>query len=322
MARIPHDPSLEVEPDFESETFQGLRDLIIRGDPTKNDQAAAEELADAHRRDRARRLAAWQQQVEDDEQTAAIAAAAQQELEDRERDQRVADEEAEQRERDKKKPKINSFNSLSMVRDSLLPRPSQFAIQKLKNFEYVELWYFTPEGCRTTSDENKSTASGSYTFAEEGQYLSLKSSASHKPSPKAIHDHHLSWRQFDIGKNNYLLHLAKLKWPEEHQASLALFFMTIISHEYRTSPNGERTLLEYESQVRRDWHDCLLIESEAFNISLFNDALLRKIADKIRDDACAERIREASTFDQTRIQHPLISLPYLPHSFNLVLSSF
>ncbi|KIK75013.1 hypothetical protein PAXRUDRAFT_174082, partial [Paxillus rubicundulus Ve08.2h10] len=182
-----------------------------------------------------------------------------------------ADEEAEQHEQDKKKPKINSFNSHSMVCNTLLAHPSQFAIQKLKSFEYVELWYFTPEGCHITSDKNKSMARGSYTFTEEGQYLSLKSSASHKPSPKAVLDQHLSWHQFNLGKNNYLLHPAKLKWPEEPQVSLALFFMTIISHEYRTSPNGERTLLEYQSQVHRDWHDCLLIETEAFNIGLFND---------------------------------------------------
>ncbi|KAF9237571.1 hypothetical protein BU15DRAFT_75939 [Melanogaster broomeanus] len=213
MPRILQDPSLEAEVDFESEPFRTLREIIILNDPTKDHHSAAEQLADPHRLDRTLRLTAWQDQVDEDERLAAEALRLQNEQEELERTRKQAEEEAEKKERDKKIPKIGTFNSLTMVPDTLLHRPSQFALQAIKNFEFVELWYFTPEGCSITSSENKSTASGAYTFAEDGPFLSLKSTASCRASPRALHDRDLSWRQFDLGKNNFLLHIAKANWP-------------------------------------------------------------------------------------------------------------
>ncbi|KIK74221.1 hypothetical protein PAXRUDRAFT_20096 [Paxillus rubicundulus Ve08.2h10] len=104
--------------------------------------------------------------------------------------------------------------------------------KKLKVFEFVELWYFTPDSCVSMSLENKSSSSSSYVFNKDTPgSLSLKSMVSSWPSHKALHDHDLSWKQFDLGKNNFLLHISKMEWLAEHQASLAIFFMSIISHE-------------------------------------------------------------------------------------------
>ncbi|KIK79875.1 hypothetical protein PAXRUDRAFT_74063, partial [Paxillus rubicundulus Ve08.2h10] len=76
----------------------------------------------------------------------------------------------------------------------------------------------------------------------------------------------LSWKQFNLGKNNFLLHIAKIEWLAEHQASLTVFFMSIMSHESQTLPKGEEILLQYALQVRREWHDTLSNENETFNI--------------------------------------------------------
>ncbi|KIJ05220.1 hypothetical protein PAXINDRAFT_93743 [Paxillus involutus ATCC 200175] len=295
MPRIPQDPSLEADPDFENKAFLPLRNIIIHNDPNQNQESAAAQLAEAHHCDRVRRLAAWQAQVKNDEELATQAAATLQEQEAQEQAEREAVEEAEKQEKNKKKPKMNSFNAEVMVRDNLLPRPFQYAIQKLWSFEFVELWYFTPDGCSTTSSENKSTASGAYTFTEDGPFLSLKSTVSCRPSSRAIHDHDLPWRQFDLGKNNFLLHIRKLGWPQEHQASLAIFFMTIISHESRTQPKGEAALLQYASQVRREWHDALTNEDKGFNIGTFNELLLQKITNRTWINAQAEGLKLVSS---------------------------
>jgi hypothetical protein len=298
MPRILQNPSLEADPDFGSEAFRVLRDIIIRNDPTLDQESATEQLAEAHQRDRAHRLVAWQEQVKDDERVDAEARATLLEQEEQAQAAQQAIEEAEKREKDKKKTKMSGFNPNTMVRDNLLPRPSQFAIQKLKNFEYVELWYLSPEGCAFTSNENKSTASGAYTFAEDGAFLSLKSTASCRPSSKALHDRDLTWRQFDLAKNNFLLHIAKLGWPEEHQASLAMFFMTIISHDSRTLPKGEGILLEYADDVRHAWHDDFANSDEGFNISIFNEALLQKITSRTWVNAQADSLKQVSTFPE------------------------
>jgi hypothetical protein len=50
-------------------------------------------------------------------------------------------------EAEKKKPKINDFEVNTMVGSYITPCPSQYALQRLKNFEYLELWYLTQEGC-------------------------------------------------------------------------------------------------------------------------------------------------------------------------------
>ncbi|KIK96820.1 hypothetical protein PAXRUDRAFT_137627, partial [Paxillus rubicundulus Ve08.2h10] len=156
-------------------------------------------------------------------------------------------------EKEKKKPKMNSFNTDNMVCDNIPPCQSQFAIQKLKAFEFVELWYFTPDGCASMSLENKSTSSSSYTFNEDtpGSLL-LKSTTSCHPSSKALHDHDLSWKKFDLRKNNFLLHIAKMEWLAEHQASLTVFFMSIILHKSQTLPKGEEILLQYALHVHHE----------------------------------------------------------------------
>ncbi|KIK76209.1 hypothetical protein PAXRUDRAFT_170631 [Paxillus rubicundulus Ve08.2h10] len=297
MPRIAHDPSLEAEPDFGSEAFCILRDIIILNDPTFNQQSAAEHLADIHRLDCACHLADWQAQMEEDEQAAVAAQVALQQQEDQEKAEQQAAEDAEKWEREKKKPKMKGFNADSMVHENILPCPSQYAIHKLRAFKYVKLWYFTPEGCLSTLLKNKSTANGSYTFTKDGPgFLLLKSTALHRPSSKVLHDHDLSWRQFNIGKNNFLLHIARMDWPAEHQATLAMFFIAITSHEIRTQPKGEQILLQYASQVHREWHDSLISDDEGFNISTFNDALPIKILNTTWINAQAESLKQVSVF--------------------------
>ncbi|KIK75118.1 hypothetical protein PAXRUDRAFT_19265 [Paxillus rubicundulus Ve08.2h10] len=238
MPHILHDLSLEAEPDFENEAFLPLCNIIIRNDPNQNQQSAAAQLAEAHHLDHA--------QLKHDEDLAAQAATALQEQEEQERAEQDATEEAEKQEKEKKKLKMHGFNPEAM----------------LKSFEFVELWYFMLDGCSTTSSENKSTASRAYTFTEDGPFLSLKSTALCRPLSRAVHDHDLAWRQFDLGKNNFLLHIRKLSWPQEHQASLTIFFMTIISHKSRTQPKGAAALLQYTLQVRHEWHDTLTNKDE------------------------------------------------------------
>ncbi|KAG1812548.1 uncharacterized protein BJ212DRAFT_1276643, partial [Suillus subaureus] len=150
---------------------------------------------------------------------------------------------------EKKKPRINNFKSGMAVGNTLTPRPSQYAIHKLKTFEYVELWYFSPDGCKETSDEAKSSANDTFGFAKVDDFITLKPVASFKASCKAIQDHSLEWCQFDLAKNNFLLYINKLNWLEKHQCTLTMFFMNIVAHPSCSEPFGERALLLYTAHV-------------------------------------------------------------------------
>ncbi|KAG0695760.1 hypothetical protein DFH29DRAFT_1083247 [Suillus ampliporus] len=277
MARIASDPSLDIQPDFSSPTFEALRIRIIRGTQTTHQEVAAE-LATVWQQDRDLRVADWARQVDEDIRLAADAAQAEREL--AEQDQ-------------KKKPKINDFKSGTVVGDTLTPRPSQYAIHKLKSFEYVELWYFSPDGCKETSDEAKTNSEDTFGLTRVDDFVALKPVASFKPSRKAIQDHSLEWRQFDLAKNSFLLHINKLSWPKKHQRALTMFFMNVIAHPYRSEPLGERALLVYVARVRRDWHDTLVLNN-AFDISIFNLTLLKNMAEEIWNKARHDSLTEVS----------------------------
>jgi hypothetical protein len=165
MARITSDPALDIVPDFASATFQGIRLRIIGNTQTTHEEAA-NELIMGWQQDRDIRLAAWTLQVNEEARLAAEAAQTEQERHEQERLLLEQEAENERRETEKKKPKINDFKTGASVGDTLTHRPSQYAIHKLKSFEYVELWYFSPDGCREAADEAKSSADGTFGFTK------------------------------------------------------------------------------------------------------------------------------------------------------------
>ena len=57
------------------------------------------------------------------------------------------EEERERQEAEKKKLKMKDFNDNSAVADFIILQPTTYALNKLEAFKYVELWYFTQEGC-------------------------------------------------------------------------------------------------------------------------------------------------------------------------------
>ncbi|KIK34501.1 hypothetical protein CY34DRAFT_97876 [Suillus luteus UH-Slu-Lm8-n1] len=182
-------------------------------------------------------------------------------------------------------------NTGASVGDTLTHRPSQYTIHKLKSFEYVELWYFSPDGCREAADEAKSAADSTFSFTKVDDFIALKPVAAFKPSRKVIQDHSLKWRQFDMAKNSFLLYMNKLNWPKKHQCTITMFFMNVISHPHRSEPFGERALLLYAAHIRRDWHDTLALNN-AFNISVFNTILLKNLAEEVWNKVCLESLTE------------------------------
>ncbi|KII82872.1 hypothetical protein PLICRDRAFT_180951 [Plicaturopsis crispa FD-325 SS-3] len=271
MAQIARDPALEVCPDFACEDYQVARDAMVQATPDSTDKQAAQQLQVMWTKGHEARKAAWAAQEEADRQ----------ELE----------EEAE-----KKKPKINSFDSGRMVGDVIAVRPSPFALSKLEKFEYVDLWYFTQEGCADAAENSRKVAEDAYSLAKVDDFMALRPVSLFKASRNVVKDQDLTWRQFSMGRHAFLRAASKASWPEGHISALADFFFEIETSPYRSRPNGERALMRYQARVRRDWHDHLE-RNEGFNIALINDKLLSSMADELWDEQRAEGMRRSVAID-------------------------
>ncbi|KAG1795898.1 uncharacterized protein BJ212DRAFT_1450699 [Suillus subaureus] len=247
MECILTDLALEAQLNFESTAYAGWLNALVTGGITRED--ALENMANGWRFERQECITLWEEQHE--------------------RAEKEAEEQEEHREAKKKKPKINDFDAGSVVANIIIPCPAQYAIQKIKSMEYVELWYFSPDGCHEASTTARSTldSDDAYGFAKVDSTVALKTLASFKASHKVLQDHDLSWRQFDLAKTSFLIHIEKSGWLDKHQQALALFFTLITNHEHRMHPRSEKTLLHYAGF--------------GFNIGLFNNALYSTISDDI-----------------------------------------
>ncbi|KDQ52910.1 hypothetical protein JAAARDRAFT_138055, partial [Jaapia argillacea MUCL 33604] len=180
----------------------------------------------------------------------------------------------------KKKPKLNDFDEQTIVGDTIAPRPSSYAISKLQGFKYVELFYFTREGCLDAFKNAHTTADDALSLTGTDGYVTLRPVAAFKASRNVVRDEDLTWEQMTMGKNAMLQMAEKLGWNAKHITALATFYFNLEQHPSRGLDAKNRALLLYQARVRRDWHD-RLERDEGFNIGTINETLLRSISEEI-----------------------------------------
>jgi len=129
--------------------------------------------------------------MEEDQQIA-------QEVEQQARQAEQEEQEAARREKEKKHPKINDFKTESAVGNFIIPRPLTYALNKLENFEYVELFYFTMEGCLDAQNNQRSEADDTFGLYKVGETISLRSISAVQASKNTIQDADLTWNCYDF----------------------------------------------------------------------------------------------------------------------------
>ncbi|KAG1870481.1 hypothetical protein C8R48DRAFT_770932 [Suillus tomentosus] len=250
------DPSFEICPDFDGPAYANICD-DIRQATGQTQEAVVACLTQSWTVGHNQRIDEWNQNRE---QEAALAAKAEQARADQEEEaclQKEAEAEREKVEAAKKKPKMNGFDEVSSVGDSIAPRPSQYAIQKLNNFDYVELWYFSPEGCKEALRTARSIADD-FGLTRVDDQLTIRPAYAFKASKSAVADHDLPFLTFLRTKNLFLMQLSKAKWPQSHIDALSLFFWHLENHPIRNNSEiGDMVTLHYASHIRQDWHDRL-----------------------------------------------------------------
>ena len=216
MARIGNDPNLEAKLDFLSPAFEPLRQLLIAAELELTPEQAAERLLVPWRADHETRVQCWQEQLEADRR-----AEEEQAQRGRGRHAEGLEEQepagvVERQKDDEKKPKVVNWDENSQVRNAIIDRPSQYAIHRLKNFEYIPLWYFCQEGCRDAMEDAAAAGSEALGLTKTVNGLAFLPAAAGRPSKRAIQDHELTWSQFDLAYTSFIMHIQTYKWPEHY----------------------------------------------------------------------------------------------------------
>ena len=276
------DPSNEVCPNFHDHFFEAIREQLVQASGDTEEEVI-HRLVRSWTLDHDRRVEAWNEEQAAIARTEAEALQAQRLQEEETRRLQEAEAEKERLDAEKKKPKMNGFDNALPVSDTIIPRPAQYAIQKINNFDYVELWYFSPEGCKDASRNPQSIAEDAFGLTKVDDAIALRPLSAFKASRSALADHELSFPSFLRAKNSLLTHISKANWPQTHVDALSLFFWHLENHQIRNNSNiGDLAILHYASRVRQDWHDSLKRE-QGFNIGIINEILLHSISEELWD---------------------------------------
>ena len=212
-------------------------------------EAVVTRLANAWDVDNNAKIVVWEQQLRKDQEAEAEATHAQELADQLEQEARRKEDEDERKEKEKEKLKLKELAMDKPVRDTTQLRPSRFAIHKLEEHDYVELHYFTLEGCMEALKHNCTITQDASTFTKADDSLLLKPMASHKPSNKVTPDEGLTWHQMSIAKTTLLHHMGRTGLPNQYIMALAEFYLNLESHPMWLQTNGDTILLHYQAQV-------------------------------------------------------------------------
>ncbi|KAF8812977.1 hypothetical protein BYT27DRAFT_7085493 [Phlegmacium glaucopus] len=308
--RIVLNPHLEVMPDHAGPHFNVLRNALMQNGLTIEQaiQAIDESWTQTHNE----RIQRWDQQVVDD--AIAEEALGQQQPENLDPMPQEPPERVEERaELEKRKPKMKDFDDTAAVGNYIAPRPAQYALRRIEDFEYVELWYLTPEGCTDATQHQLTQNDDTFGLTKVDDMVTLKSVSSLKASKNVIPDNKLSFRQMSMAKNTFIQLMTKYQWSKKAINAFAHLFTQLELHPYRQREFGERALIIYQARVRREWHDQLKLGS-AFNIGIVNEVLLQSIYKEILDKAQLMSINEVSNSYRFSFMLSRLTSPALFHT--------
>ncbi|EED85537.1 predicted protein [Postia placenta Mad-698-R] len=283
--RLASDPGLQLCPEFADPEYGILRQGLVAAGQVASDAAATEHLIAIWSAHNAAKRALWAAQVEGnrlaDTDRLLLEAEACQHADDATAEEALLTQE-------KRRLQLGTLHFNRDAPSFLDQRPSAYALHKLAKGEYVELWYFTVEGCATARND-RSTAEEAYGITRTDDTLALRPLAAHCASRQAVPDEKLTWDQFCAGNSELQLAVEAAGWPAAHVAMLEAFFYTLSRHPFTRRPRGKDALLLYQARLRRHWHTHLA-QDEGYNLSNIKEDLLNEMLQEIASIAHKDRI--------------------------------
>ena len=127
--------------------------------------------------------------------------------------------------------------------------------------KHIELYSFSPAGCRDHANQKPSSADEAFRLTHR---ISADGSASNsltfKPVSALAHprkitpDEDLTGEQVRDTKARYLSHAMEAGWDKTHMEARVVFFIDLNNHSYNDTPEGKQALVWYQDHARKERH--------------------------------------------------------------------
>ena len=270
MPRITRDPTNNECPSYDDEDHAAVRQIIIaghQGEIALTNEEAAKRLKATWQTAQDKKIGLWNDQVLVDQTAHEEEERVEQELEAQKYQEQEREENEARREAEHKKPKINDFDPDLVVPGHITPHPSSYAINKVKNLQYVELDYFMVKGCNDTLIEREVTSNhDTLGLTRLDNVAMFQPISSLKPSKNIRRDEELLWEEMIFAKNKMLEHMADSgTWPATHIKVMMMLFVELENHPTQAQPHGNQIMVTYAARARRQWFD-MLKQNKGFNL--------------------------------------------------------
>ena len=198
--------------------------------------------------------------------------------------EKAKEEEDARQEAEQKKPKINDFDLDLVIPGHITPRPSSYALNNIKNLQYVELDYFTVKGCNEALVKRKLTSNHDMLgLTRVEDFAMFQPISSLQPSKSARRDEELLWEEMVFAKNKMLKHMANFRtWPAAHVKATMMLFVELENHPTQAQHLGNQIMVTYAARARQQWFDMLEL-NQGFNLGKIGIDLMRNVSDEVRD---------------------------------------
>ena len=221
----------------------------------------------------------------------------------------------------RKKPKLGAFAATASIGNEISLKPSTFAINKLREMKYIELYCFSPAGCCNHANQRLSTADEAFGFTygisadgSANNSLTLKPVSALAHPRRITPDEDLTWEQVRDAKACYLSHVMEAGWDRTHVDALVSFFINLDNHSFNDTPEGKQALVWYQAHAREEWHR-KLGTTESFNLAILNGTLLADFKKKANDQSVQNNVTQVSNHPIHPLHNKLNPTPaFTPHT--------
>ena len=161
-------------------------------------------------------------------------------------------------------------------------KPARHVLKRLEKKEFVELWHFAAEGRRTAAAETADSEEGTFGLVGTSKGFVFQTVGVSSTSSKVMRDENLSWEQLSEGKTRMLSCMSACGCDEEC-TQLAMLYLRLDTHPFRSHPNGREAIFHYRDRVRRDWVEAVKA-GDPFRIVDINYGMSREFRDDIRNE--------------------------------------
>ena len=203
----------------------------------------------------------------------------------------------------KKKIAFADFDFDSTIPGWIPHSPDPHAAARIKAMEYVELWYFTPEGIKDASQKAPTAVEDTFGLLKTDTGIAFQPIKASRAAQKVAQDETLSWEQILLARHNLLNEAFSAGWPEKIRMALSEFYVNLEALGARGK--NTRVLVLYHAVARRQWHAALKGIGTSFNLSNISGTLFSELENQIREKDNEEVRKQASAIFPILFQeHP------------------